>query len=269
MTSRIVRFLRRGPGAADGAGAGPAGGWVPAGAVCEFPGCGKPATSRCSYADATGQRCGFWCPDHIEKVADLPYCRRHGNTVRVVKSRAGTIYEMKSVPTLDDRAPNLLTTLAAEMSEAVLQMLARRWGQVPGIRIQADKTVRETQVPRSAAGGQMDWTSDQPASVPGWKMGWSAFTGEGYISTVALRTTPQEPPVVQLMIDGRPVWEGVPDWIEARRQGRPDAPEDHENLKARILTTIGTHLFPPGEVQEAAIDPADPARIVRFPPRPA
>ena len=266
MTPRIVRILKNGRRSRPAS--TPAATRVPPGTACDFPGCGKPATSRCAYVDATGQRCGYWCDDHIETVNSLRYCRRHGNTVRVVQARAGTIYEIKSVPTLDDRAPNLLTTLAAELSESVLQMLARRYGQVPGIRIQADKTVRDTQVPRSAVAGAADWTTEQPASVQGWKIGWSAFTSEGYISTVALRTTPQEPPVVQLMVDGRPVWEGVPDWIESRLKGLPDVPADHENLRARILSILGTHLFPPGEAGEEPIDPSDPARVVRFPRRP-
>jgi len=58
-------------------------------------GCPRREGYRCSYRDATGRRCTYWCPDHSVYMNGRSWCQRHANSVKWLQARSGSIFEIQ------------------------------------------------------------------------------------------------------------------------------------------------------------------------------
>jgi len=77
--------------------------------TCSISSCQEGMVWACSYREKSGRRCDTrWCKNHIEVVGGATYCHRHAGVVRALSATEGSILEVKSQPSLDDRAVPLL-----------------------------------------------------------------------------------------------------------------------------------------------------------------
>lgn len=78
----------------------------PVGDPCTTRGCNEKATWACRYRNATGQPCGsHWCKNHVVVVAGAAYCLRHAGVSKTLNQTEGSIYQVKSLPSLSKTAP--------------------------------------------------------------------------------------------------------------------------------------------------------------------
>jgi hypothetical protein len=179
--------------------------------LCGRTGCESHATVRCQYVDPVGRRCDDWCSRHVVVAAGRTYCERHYNMSRQMTARAGTIYELKERPVLDDRRATLVAAMVDDLDPDVRQLLAAAFLEHVGARIITDTAVREARrtiqsvTPASrvvATGRNLSWTR-----------GWAVCNSQGYLCRVNLEVPEGERTVVSLSIDGQVVYSGTPDLI--------------------------------------------------------
>lgn len=180
---------------------------------CRVSSCDSTMTWECTYTDAAGNVCAtHWCPDHLLVVDGAPFCRRHAGVATLLLTRVGTLLEMP-VPRVDDRALPLLLRIAAQLDERIVQLLHHLYRGRYDVEISAHPAIREQR--------------DQGRSA-GWQATWTVTSQTGHLTTIALRASATEPPVVAITRDGRNVREGVPEWVLRRDDDRWNGPPDTE-----------------------------------------
>jgi hypothetical protein len=126
-------------------------------------------------------------------------------------ARAGTIYELKGRPVLDDRRATLVAAMVDDLDPDVRQLLAAAFREHAGARVITDTAVREARRPMQsvtrasrvvAAGRNLSWTR-----------GWAVCNPQGYLCRVNLEVPEGERTVVSLSVDGRVVYSGTPDVV--------------------------------------------------------
>lgn len=203
-------------------------------------GCTRREGHRCSYRDATGRRCIYWCPDHSVFMNGRNWCQRHANSVKWLQARSGSIFEIQNTAAIDDRSPNLVGLLVDELDGDVTAYLQSCFGRWAGIQIVTDANIRSSQVPK----GRVQRTAEGPVvlsegSQSAWDRGWGVYSQAGYLARVVLRVTATEPPIVHLYVNGAPVLSRVPDWIANRGRGT-DPATDHANFRDAVLEAVRT-----------------------------
>jgi hypothetical protein len=202
--------------------------WVPRDR-CLRKGCEAPAVHTCCYEDERGKPCGTaWCAAHSASVGNDHFCARHAEVVRMALPRQGTVHEVK-LPTTDDRTLSLALFVASELDEHVLAMLKTAHADTPDLDVAADAAPRLLYVGNEQC----------------WERGWTARTMTGVLTRVSVRVARGEPPVVQAIVGRSEVASGVPDWIQARLDGRPPGPADRESFRNRLLAGISKALEKP------------------------
>jgi len=202
-------------------------------------GCTRREGYRCSYRDATGRRCIYWCPDHSVYMNGRTWCQRHANSVKWLQARSGSIFEIQNTAAIDDRSPNLVGLLVDELDGDVSAYLKSCFGRWSGIQIVTDANIRASQVPK----GRVERTPEgQPVVVseggqPSWDRGWGVYSQAGYLARVVLRVTATEPPLVHVYVNGAPILSRVPDWIANRGRGS-DPATDHANFRDAVLGAV-------------------------------
>jgi hypothetical protein len=209
----------------------------PAGAKCGA-GCGKTKGYRCSYRDQTGARCGWWCSDHSVILNGRAWCQRHANSVKWLRARDGSIYEILNVAAIGDRSPNLAGILVDELNDEVIAHLKACFAQYRDVKVVTDGNIRSTVIPK----GRVEQTATGPVVLSegahvAWARGWGVYSHVGYLARVVLRVTATEPPVVHLYVNGALALSRVPDWITNRGRGT-DEGQDHATFKQAILEAI-------------------------------
>ena len=180
---------------------------------CHVTTCGATMTWECTYTDNSGSTCRtHWCPDHLVVVDGAPFCRRHAGVASLLLTRVGTLLEMP-VPRVEDRSLPLLLRMAAQMDQRTVQLLEHLYRGRRDVEVSAHPAIREYR--------------DQ-GRVLGWQALWTATSQTGHLTAVSLRTNLGEPPVVSIVRDGRPVREGVPDWVLLRDEDRWNGAADNE-----------------------------------------
>ena len=209
-----------------------------AGASCGVQGCVKRRGHRCAYRDQTGARCGWWCSDHSVILNGRAWCQRHANSVKWLKARDGSIYEILNVAGINDRSPNLVGLLVDELNDEIITHLRSVFAHHGDVKVVTDANIRSTSVPK----GRVEHTPEGPrvlseGSHVAWARGWGVYSNVGYLARVILRVTATEPPVVHLYINGALILSRVPDWISNRGKGTNDA-QDHANFKRALVEAV-------------------------------
>lgn len=188
-------------------------------------GCGKTYGYRCSYRDMTGQRCVYWCPDHSVFLNGRTWCGRHANSVKWLRARDGTIYEIGHMAAIDDRSPNLAGILVDDLNSEMTAHLRACFAHQAGVYIVTDAHVRTASIPA----GRVEYTPEGPKifqeqAETAWERGWGVYSQTGYLARVVFRVLASEPPIVHVYANGILVLRRVPDWIANRGGGRnPEA----------------------------------------------
>jgi len=174
----------------------------------------------CSYREKSGRRCDTrWCKNHIEVVGGGTYCHRHAGVVRALSATEGSILEVKSQPSLDDRAIPLLNLICEAIDSDVTELLTQCAAGRSDIQVSRQKTVQEV------------WIDQERVA---WQVSWGLSTSRGYLLRAAVRVGVPEPPVVHAVVANHVVFQGVPYWITRRMRGEPADGGDHSRFMAAI-----------------------------------
>jgi hypothetical protein len=192
--------------------------------ACSAYGCGETTTWACTYRNPTGQRCGsHWCKTHVSVVGNGTYCTRHAGVSKTLNQTEGSIYEVKSQPSLEDRALSLLDLIRQKIDPELRSALARAAVELPGAQVAGQKSVQEIQ---------------SGSERIGWQVSWGLYTNRGYLLRTMVRVGVPEPPVVQAFVSNDVVFEAVPYWITRRLNGEPATGSDHQRFFADLLRAV-------------------------------
>src|SRR5438067_2189425 len=113
--------------------------------VCTHSECGERRGWACAYKDLMGRECkSWWCRRHITFIERTPFCPRHASVIRALAPTAGTIFEIKNRPAVDDRALPLAALVAEDIDKDVTELVRRRYQNRKDVVLATDKTVRQT-----------------------------------------------------------------------------------------------------------------------------
>jgi hypothetical protein len=166
------------------------------------------------------------------------WCERHANSVKWLRARDGSIYEIGPVAAIDDRSPNLVGILVDELNSEMTSYLTARFRRKAGVYIVTDAHVRTATIPR----GRVERTAEGPrilhqAGQTAWERGWGVYSHVGYLARVVLRVTSTEPPVVYVYANGALVLGRIPDWIANRGKGI-DPQKDHAHFRKAVMDAV-------------------------------
>jgi hypothetical protein len=166
------------------------------------------------------------------------WCERHANSVKWLRARDGSIYEIGPVAAIDDRSPNLVGILVDELNRDMTAHLTACFKNHTGVYIVTDAHVRTASIPR----GRVERTKDGPrviqqAGQTAWERGWGVYSHVGYLARVVLRVTSTEPPIVHVYANGALVLRRVPDWITNRGKGT-DREQGHASFRQAVMDAV-------------------------------
>lgn len=190
--------------------------------TCGAHGCERPAVHRCAYEDDLGVRCqSAWCDAHIENVGGVAVCRRHKQTLEIIRSRSESVFEIGARPPVADRSLSLATHLADVLGPSVESLLEAQLGDWPEAHLEAERHPRPF------------W--NEAGKLVGWELGWSILSPRGHHLRVAVRArSGHERPSVQVVAEHLVAYDGEPSAEEVRGR-RTDA-------QLRLLRQIETLL---------------------------
>jgi len=205
-------------------------------------GCGRKKGFRCAYKDLVGRRCGYWCEEHSVFLNGRMWCERHANSVKWLRARDGSIYEIGTTAAIDDRSPNLVGILVDELNREMTAHLTEVFKRHKGVYIVTDGNVRTASIPK----GRVDHTPDGPrvlheTAQTAWQRGWGVYSHVGYLARVVLTVTSTEPPVVHVYANGVLVLRRVPDWIANRGNG--SNADHHAAFRHAVMDAVTQVIF--------------------------
>jgi hypothetical protein len=207
------------------------------GTLCGRPGCESYATVRCQYVDPVGRSCGDWCSRHVVVAAGRTYCERHHNVSRQMTARAGTIYELKERPVLDDRRATLVAAMVDDLDPDVRRLLTAAFREHVGARIITDTAVREAyRTMQSVTRTSRVVLSGRNLS---WTRGWAVCNPQGYLCRVNLEVPEGERTVVSLSVDAQVVFSGTPDLVSQPTGPDPASPA---GFRSELLAALVERL---------------------------
>jgi predicted Ser/Thr protein kinase len=225
--------------------------------VCTWSDCNEKRGWACAYKDLNGRECKtWWCRRHITFIERTPFCPRHASVIRALAPTAGTIFEIKNRPAVDDRALPLAALVGEDIDKDVTELVRRRYQNRKDITLATDKTVRQT------------WAGSTEVA---WERSWAALRSQGYLVRIAVRVSVAEPDTVQLLIGNTVVFKEVPDWISRRREGEPPDHADRARFAKKVFAAILEHVDEPQPLppitspgpQQQDIEPPPPPEINR------
>ncbi len=209
---------------------------------CAYTGCPSTEGWPCAYVDARNQRCAtWWCRKHVVFMDAAPFCPRHASVIRALAATAGTIREIKHRPDVNDRALPLAALVAEDADRDISELIRRRFKERPGVRLAADRWIRQTWEGRGCVA---------------WERSWSALKDQGYLARVSVRVTAAQPDVVKVAIGPNVVFEAVPDWISRRREGEAPDPADRARFRAKVVDAVLAHIDSPTPLPTPSAQPA-------------
>lgn len=193
----------------------------------------------------TGQRCRYWCSEHSLFMNGRMWCERHANSVKWLRARDGTIYEIGHLAAIDDRSPNLAGILVDELNREMTEHLTTCFEAKSGVYIVTDAHVRTASIPA----GRVEYTPDGPKvfqeqGVTAWERGWGVYSHVGYLARVILRVMSSEPPVVHVYANGILVLRRVPDWIANRGKGT-NPQDDRATFRRAVMDGVRRIVLEP------------------------
>lgn len=196
----------------------------PSAEPCSQPGCREQTGWTCGYREKTGQRCAStWCSKHITVVRGATYCRRHAAIAKTLDQTEGSIFEVKSQPSLEDRAVPLLELLRQDLGPDLTKLLAEVAAGHPAVVVAGQKSIQEVQ----SEGERI-----------AWQVSWGLHTTRGYLLRLAIRVGVPEPPVVQAIVANEMVFQSVPYWITRRLTGEAPLASDHLAFHADFMQAV-------------------------------
>jgi len=193
----------------------------PSDAPCSAPGCQEQPTWACGYRNPTRERCGsHWCRKHVTMVGTATYCTRHAGVSKTLNQTEGSIYEVKSQPSLEDRALSLLDLIRQNVDPRLRSLLAGAAVGLPGVEVSGQKSIQEIQ---------------SGSERIGWQVSWGLYTSRGYLLRALIRVGVPEPPVVRAVVANEVVFQSVPYWITRRLNGEPPNAADHQRFYADLI----------------------------------
>src|SRR6266851_333960 len=199
--------------------------------VCLHTDCTERRGWACAYKDLMGRECkSWWCRRHITFIERTPFCPRHASVIRALAPTAGTIFEIKNRPAVDDRALPLAALVAEDIDKDVTELVRRRYQNRKDVVLATDKTVRQTWAGRTEVA---------------WERSWAALKSQGYLIRIAIRVSVAEPDHVQLLIGNTVVFKEVPDWIHRRREGEPPDHADRARFAKKVFAAVLEHVDEP------------------------
>jgi len=165
---------------------------------CAAEGCRLAAVHRCAYEDDSGVRCATaWCDEHIERVGSLGVCRRHRQTLEIIRSRQSGVYEVLARPAVADRSLSLTAHLAEVLGPSVERLLEGHLDAWPDAHLQSERYPRPF------------W--DAHGKLTGWELGWSILSPRGLHLRVAVRArSGAARPSVQVVAEHLVAYDGEP-----------------------------------------------------------
>ena len=192
---------------------------------CSHRGCSVATGMPCTYTDRAGQGCATaWCPDHRLTIEGRVFCRRHGGTMSALPVGAA---RGAPLPSVDTRAPSLVSWVAREIDDDVRQLLLAASGGADGARLVVDPVFLSS----SAIGSR------------GWERSWRLIAGDGSVVRVAIAVHESADDEVVVSVGGAVVGRFVPPWIADRHPGdvaggAADA-DSRERFNGRLIAMIG------------------------------
>jgi len=98
-----------------------------------------------------GRRCGYWCQEHSVFLNGRMWCERHANSVKWLRARDGSIYEIGPTAAIDDRSPNLVGILVDELNRDMVAHLKSCFSDHDGVYIVTDANVRTASIPKGGS----------------------------------------------------------------------------------------------------------------------
>lgn len=167
---------------------------------CSEAFCPRHDAARCSYMDPRGHRCtAAVCPDHQEFVGEGWYCALHGDTLRAVRMQPDDTH----LPDVDNPGPSLVSWVARDLHDGMVEMLSTQLRPESGERITADETVTPV---RGADGSRR------------WEQAWKIVSHTGIALKVTVLVEERDPRRVILWVAGTEVAAGTPPWFEGVRR---------------------------------------------------
>ncbi len=220
--------------------------------VCTYSDCNEKRGWACAYKDLMGRECkSWWCRRHITFIERTPFCPRHASVIRALAPTAGTIFEIKNRPAVDDRALPLAALVGEDIDKDVTELVRRRYQNRKDITLATDRTVRQT------------WAGSTQVS---WERSWAALRSQGYLVRIAVRVSVAEPDTVQLLIGNTVVFKEVPDWISRRREGEPPDHADRARFAKKVFAAVLDHVDEPQPLPP--ITSPGPSQQIEPPPPP-
>src|SRR5207237_3327373 len=199
--------------------------------VCTDSECGERRGWACAYKDLMGRECKSWCSlRHPTSRDPTPFSPPHASGIRALAPTAGTIFEIKNRPAVDDRALPLAALVAEDIDKDVTELVRRRYQNRKDVTLATDRTVRQTWAGRTEVA---------------WERSWAALKSQGYLVRIAVRVSVAEPDHVQLLIGNTVVFKEVPDWIHRRREGEPPDHADRARFAKKIFAAVLEHVDEP------------------------
>ena len=199
--------------------------------VCLYSDCGERRGWACAYKDLMGRECrSWWCRKHITFIERTPFCPRHASVIRALAPSAGTIFEIKNRPAVDDRALPLAALVGEDIDKDVTELVRRRYQNRKDVTLATDRTVRQTWAGRTEVA---------------WERSWAALKSQGYLIRIAVRVSVAEPDHVQLLIGNMLVFKEVPDWISRRREGEAPEHADRARFAKKVFAAVLEHVDEP------------------------
>ncbi len=202
--------------------------------TCGRSGCSERAVWRCDYVDRLGRTCHTWCARHVVFDGRRHWCQRHANVVRRVLARAETIYDPGVLPDIDDRMPHLVWLIVEEM-DGLLRTALTGSPVAGAFDLITDPAVR------SVVLADQRLIADPTGAIihesrrrRSWQRGWGVVAPTGYLRRISVRSISAEPPVIDLLVDSRVAWEGVPEWI-TRRSGEAERARFNSSLTSVVV----------------------------------
>lgn len=227
--------------------------------TCAMPGCDSHEVWLCSYRDRHGRECAStWCREHTRFVGAVPFCEEHAGLIGTLSVHHGSVREIKTLPTLDDRCASLAEFVSDEVHEQIIGLLQQRYAGRPDVQIMADERVRDM------------WYQTQLV----WWRTWGALTNAGYLTRIAIwipMVAPPVTPTVHVLVDSNIVFKQVPDWIIRDQRGEAPDPSDLRNFTARIVESVYRAVDMPAPFLVTSRPPGEPltpAGGFRTPPPP-
>jgi hypothetical protein len=189
---------------------------------CRERGCPNHNALPCNYVDRRRRRCDTaWCPIHCAVVGGFVYCRRHAGTIAAI----GFIDDPLGLPDLDNRAPSLANWVARDLDGFIAAVMVQ--SAFPG-----ESFVREPMVK----------VYNDRVRGRRFERNWKLVDHTGVRLAASVFVYEDDDATVHVKVGSGVIAEGVPPWIERRRQGLQVTDDVDRAQRAMFYSFLQEHI---------------------------